>query len=162
MRALVRYKAAVTAAALACAGAHASNETKVELSDLSSRVLEAAYAAAPGVEFERVTIEMEGDLAIYEFEATGPDGKHIEVDITEDGELQEIELELSMDEAPEAVVAALEKESPGFTPTYIEASIRPDGVFLYEFEGVTAEGVETEIEISETGRIVSSRAGPLT
>lgn len=146
----------------ATTAASATLNNRVELSDLSSRILETAYAAAPGVEFESVSIELENGVAVYELEATGPDGKHIEVDVYEDGRLQEIEMEMSADEVPEIVMAALERRSPGFEPSYIEASIRPDGVFLYEFEGVAADGQTIEIEIGEDGEVLSEDVGAVS
>ena len=51
----------------------------------------------------------------------------------------------------------LEAELPGFAPSYIERSTRPEGVIVYEFEG-THEGAEIDAEIAEDGTGFESNA----
>ncbi len=133
-------------------------ETEIAMVDVPEKVLDTAIATAPGVDFTKVSTETENGVTIYEFEAKGPDGKHIEIDVREDGSLEEIEMETSLEETPDAVRNALEASQPGFSASYVETSVR-GSAFVYEIEGTTAEGVFAELEISEDGEILSVSDG---
>ena len=141
------------AALLAATPLHAQDETEMKLTDVPEDVVDTAIATAPGVEFDRVSVEVENGVSIYEFESEDHEGKHIEIDVREDGKLEEIEMEISLDETPENVTEVLEETAPGFEPAYIEASTRPDGSTVYEFEG-SIEGGEVDIEIDESGEVL--------
>ena len=108
---------------------------------------------APGVIFTRYAYEDEYGQRIYEFEAYDMDGRHIEVDVLADGTLQEIEMEKTWDEVPTYVVMELTIAHPDFLPEFIEASIRPNGETVYEFEGLEA-GQPADYEVLDTGRSV--------
>ena len=73
-----------------------------------------------------------------------------EVDVMEDGSIEEIEKQIAMEALPAPVMAALEAEMAGFTPDYIEESTRPEGVVVYEFEG-THDGAAIDAEIAADG-----------
>ena len=136
------------------APAFAQDETEIAMEDVPENVLDVALNTAPGVEFERVSIEVENGVVIYEFEAKDHKGCHIEIDVTEDGQLEEIEMEIAMDEVPQAVAATLERTAPGFRAEYIELSVRDGGAaFVYEFEG-NIDGAPVDIEIAENGALI--------
>ena len=127
----------------------------VDINDVPDDVLSTARATAPGVDFHTVSIERENGVDVYEFEAEDYRGRHIEVDVREDGSLEEIEMEMELDEVPAAVRDALNAEFNDFSVSYVEASIRANGVFAYEFEGRTANGTRMDLEIAEDGEILS-------
>lgn len=142
------------AAAWLAAPAYAHAETEISFDDVPDNVMETAIETAPGVSFDRVSTEIENGQMVYEFEAEDHAGNHIEIDVLEDGSLDEIEMELDWNAVPVAVANSLQNTAPGFEPTYIELSVREGGgVFVYEFEG-EFDGQEVDIEIDESGDVL--------
>lgn len=134
-------------------------QTEISLEDVPSQIIETAETTVPGVTFHRVSSETEGGVLIYEFEAYNSAGKHIEVDITENGDLQELEMEIDFAQVPANIKTALEETAPGFEPTYVEYSVRDGGRdYVYEFEG-DHNGRALEIEIAESGRVLFASDG---
>jgi hypothetical protein len=133
-----------TAALLALGTIAAAQE--VTLDQVPANVLETANAHAMGLSWTRVSLD--GDT--YEFEATTAEGLHYEVDVTVDGELDEIEQEVTGDAIPQPVLDALAANAAGFVATLVEMSTRPDGSVVYEMEG-TRDGVEVAIDVSADG-----------
>lgn len=129
--------------------------TEIALEDAPPEALETAIATAPGVDFLRVTVEEEGGRRVFEFEGRGPSGEHIEIDVFEDGELDEIEMEVDVGDLPAAVRKALDAEAPRLAIDYVETSIRKDGVFVYEIEGRLASGERVAFDIREDGEIIN-------
>lgn len=129
------------------AAAQAQEETAMTMEEVPAAVMEAATAAnTMGTEFESVAM----DDGVYEFAGTGSDGMGYEVDVMEDGTIEEVEKQVSMDALPAEVTAALEAEMAGFTPDYIEESTRTDGTVMYEFEG-THDGQAIDAEMAADG-----------
>ncbi|MEZ5891568.1 MAG: hypothetical protein R3C58_00240 [Parvularculaceae bacterium] len=144
---LIAFAASSTAA-------HAEVEPTVPFEDVPEKVRDVAIITAPGVTFDRVSVEIENGVTIYEFEAKDHNGKHIEIDVTEDAVLEEIEMETALEDVPAIVLKTLEKTAPGFVATYIELSVRENGgLFVYEFEGV-AGSRQLDIEIAESGELM--------
>ncbi len=150
---MTRVLTACACLALAAYSIAAAND-EITLEDVPENILDMAIRTAPGVTFTRVSIEVENGVSIYEFEATDHAGRHIEIDIDENGRLEEIEMETDLADVPAPVIATLEKTAPGFQPNYIELSVRDAAPFyVYEFEGV-AEGRNIDIEIAENGDLL--------
>ena len=125
----------------------AQEETTVTMEEVPAAVMDAATAAnAMGVTFDAVAM----DEGVYEFSGTMDGGMGYEVDVMEDGTIEEVEEQIDASALPEAVTAALETNLAGFTPDYVERSIRADGAIVYEFEG-THEGQTIDAEINEDG-----------
>lgn len=144
----------ITAALVFTTPLIAQDETAISLDDVPENVLDTALSTAPGVTFDRVSIEVENGVSIYEFEAQDHNGKHIEIDVTEDGDLEEIEMEIDASELPASVLETLNDVAPGFRPDYIELSVRDGGAaFVYEFEG-ELDGASMDIEIAENGELL--------
>lgn len=141
-------------ASFLAAPAIAQAQTEISLEEVPPAIIDAAETTAPGVEFHRVSTEVEGGRLIYEFEAYNSAGKHIEVDISEDGAIQEIEMEIAINQVPADVREVLDKTAPGFEADYVEYSVRGGGAeFVYEFEG-EQNGRTLEIEIAENGSVL--------
>ncbi|MGE0409624.1 MAG: PepSY domain-containing protein [Amphiplicatus sp.] len=135
--------------------ANAAVTKEIALEDVPPEIMDEAEATAPGLEFYRVTVEEENGKLVYEFEAKGPNGKHMEIDISEDGSLEEIEMETAEAELPTTVRTALDRRYPGFVIDYVETSVRGDGRFIYEIEGRNARGERLALDIEETGEILN-------
>lgn len=132
----------------------ASANTDIAIDDVPEKVLDTAIRTAPGVTFDRVSIETENGVSIYEFEATDHAGRHIEIDVTENGDLEEIEMEHDFDDLPDVVAATLNDTVPGFEPDYVEFSVRQTApIYVYEFDG-SYEGRPVDIEIAEDGELL--------
>lgn len=131
-------------------------ETAVSLNDVPEAVAETAMETAPGVTFTKVSTETEEGRTVYEFQGQSHDGKHIEVDVLDDGTLQEVEMEMDFEELPAAVKSSINSGFPGFRATYVESSVHSNGAFLYEIEGVTADGAAITVEIAEDGTVNSA------
>ena len=151
----------ILAACLVATPSLANEETEISITDAPAELLDVARETAPGVEFTRVSIEEEVSGKVYEFEAVDYAGRHIEIDVLEDGTLEEIEMEISESEIPSAVRETLETTIPGFEPDYIELSVRQNGAdFVYEFQG-EYEGAQIDIEIAEDGKLLVISDGAL-
>ena len=148
-RALIAF-----AAAALTLGSAALAQSEISIDDVPAAIVAKAETTIPGVTFHRVSTEFEGGVLIYEFEAFNSAGQHVEVDITEGGAIQEIEMEISMAQTPRAVKAALEEVASGFEPEHVEYSVRDGGsAYVYEFEG-EHNGRRLEVEIAENGRVL--------
>ena len=138
----------LSAATLALASiASAQEETTMTMEEVPAAVMDAANAAnTMGVTFDAVAM----DEGVYEFSGTMESGMGYEVDVMEDGTIEEVEEQIEASELPEAVSDALDTNLAGFTPDYVERSTRADGAIVYEFEG-THEGQEIDAEINADG-----------
>ncbi len=115
--------------------------------------MEVARDNQPEAEFYRAQIETEVDgTRVYEIRGRFKDGRQVEVDVFENGRIQEYEMEFTADEVPGAVRLAIQDKLPGFKATYIEASHSASGkVMRYEFEGTLGDQT-IDIEVSADGR----------
>lgn len=157
----------------ASTAAYGYDNTEITRAEVPLAVLQTAAHYAPELTFTRFAYEIETktyysaettfnrfadaeetSVRVYELEAQDANGRHIELDILSDGTLEEIEFEKTWDEVPIAVQIELNLHSPDFTPSFIEASVRPDGSTVYEFEG-HVKGEFADIEILENGVSIS-------
>ena len=128
---------------------------EVAMEEVPTAARETATNTAPGLDVDRIEVEEESGRLVYEFEGRGPGGERIEVDVYADGELEEVEMETAEASLPADVLAAIEKKFDAFRITYAETSVRSNGRFVYEIEGVTAEGDEIAIDVAETGEVLA-------
>ncbi len=136
---------------------HAQDNTEIARNEVPSVAMMSAKTFAPGIDFTRVGFEIENGETVYEFEGHSQDGRHIEIDVLETGALQEIEMEVTWDEVPIAIQIELKLSNSQFEPKFIEASTRPDGTTVYEFEGIIG-GKFADVEILETGTSIETLA----
>lgn len=141
-------------AASLCIGntASAFDNIEIPISEIPKPVLETALYYAPGLVFNRYAYEDEDGVRIYEFEAIDPDGRHVEVDVLANGELQEIEWEKTISEVPIDVRMELFRRYPNIKIAFIELSIRANGTTYYEFEGIDTNNKFIDVEIIDDGR----------
>lgn len=138
----------ILAAAVAVVGTAvtAQEEATVAMEDVPPAVMEAAMANANGITFDTVAM----DDGVYEFAGKMASGMGMEVDVMEDGTIEEIEEQIDVAALPAEVSATLTASLAGFEPTYVEKSTRAEGMVVYEFEG-THEGKEIDAEINADG-----------
>ena len=138
-----------TAAVLLAGTAFAQDETIIDMKDVPQAAIDAANSRANGIEFETVSIDDDEGTRTYEFAGKTAEGLGFEVDVLEDGTVEEVEEEISADELPQAVQDALAADASDMQPTLIEKSTRDSGI-VYELEG-TLDGNEVDAEINEDG-----------
>lgn len=138
---------------LNCTLAIAGEETVIPLNKVPENLLSKAKALLPNADFKTANTEKESDgTLVYEIQGTLENGRKVEVDVIENGEIQEFEVEYSLDLIPGAVIKAIEKKMPGFTPSFIEASHSASKkVVGYEFVGKLG-GKKLDIDVSADGR----------
>ena len=145
----------VLATGLLISGAYswAGEETVIELGAIPQEVLEKANKLLPHAKFHSANTESEDDGSlIYEIQGTLKDGRKVEVDLYEDGRIEEFEVEYSRDLVPGAVLKAIERKLPGFQADFIEASYSASKkVIQYEFVG-KFEGQKLDLDVSADGR----------
>lgn len=132
---------------------NAGKEVVIEIDRVPENIMRTAQELMPEVKFKSANTEEEADgLLVYEIQGLMNDGRHVEVDVSSDGDVEEIEIEFSKDLVPGAVMKAIEDKLPGFNPAYIEASHSASKkVIQYEFEGDIG-GKKMDIEVSADGR----------
>ncbi|GJL55364.1 MAG: hypothetical protein NPIRA02_24960 [Nitrospirales bacterium] len=139
--------------------AWAGVEPPIELNAIPATIMQQAQEQFPDATFGSANTETEpGGNFVYEIQGILQDGRKLEYDVNPSGEIQEVEIEFQSDMVPGAVMKAIQKNLPGFTPTFIEASHSASmQVVGYEFVGqigkntidinVSADG--SKIEISD-------------
>lgn len=134
--------------------AFAQEENQISMDEVPQAAMEAAQAEADamGVSFDSVQMDDDDGTMTFELSGQMTNGMTLEIDVLEDGTVEEIEEEIEMSALPQEVSAALEENLPGFQPDFVEKSTRPaeNGRVVYEFEG-THEGSEIDAEINEDG-----------
>ena len=130
--------------------AHASEEARIDLSAVPAAVMATATKEASGFKASSANTEVEDGKKPYEIQGMAG-GKSVEVDVMEDGTLDEVETVVEMSAVPEAVNKAIMAKMPNFKSSKVEESKRPDGMY-YEIEGADgSDKMEVEIKADGSG-----------
>lgn len=142
----------VSAIALLATPVFAQEEATLELTAVPAAVMTAAQGVpqAAGVTFDKAQMDDDEGTATYEISGKMANGMMLEVDVLEDGTIEEIEEQIELAALPAPVKASLDAELAGFVPTFIEKSTRSGDVVVYEFEG-SHDGKEIDAEINADG-----------
>lgn len=132
--------------------AEAKDEDNVSMNDVPVEVRAAAQAAANGTKLDKVDLDLDDGTASYELSGKGADGKMIEVDVLHDGQIEEVEQEITMEAVPEAVKKLMTKHMPNFKADKVEKSTRQNFEVYYEFDGQNGDGMELDVEIRSDGK----------
>jgi hypothetical protein len=127
---------------------------KVDLGSLPAAVREAADKAVPGAKWEKAFKETEKGKVIYAIKGDDAKGRDVEVEITADGKVLEVETEIAMSEVPEVVINALKAKLPKFKPEEVESVAKEDKVVGYEFKGDDEKDEDIEVYVSADGKTV--------
>jgi uncharacterized membrane protein YkoI len=161
MRRFIALAAAGLVGLVLTAPGRADKEEKVPLDKLPKAVAEAVKARFPKGELLGAEKEKEGGKTVYEV-AIKNKGQSIEVTLTPDGKLVEIEKQIVADKLPRAVADALKDKYAGAKYKMIEEVIKvKDGeekLAYYEVLLVTAEGREFEVSVAPDGTIRRTEA----
>ena len=133
---------------------------------LSSAAVESIKAAFPNATIGEVEAEKEDGLDLLEVELT-LDGKEIEVTVSPDGVIVEVETEVAMKDLPKAVADAIAKAAAGAKVEEIEreetrAVVRDGKLVKLDQPKITYEaeflkdGKEVEVEVAADGTILST------
>ena len=145
-----RMMITASAAALMLGTAYAAEETKIDLSAVPAKVMETATKEANGFKASSANTEMEDGKTVYEIQGMAG-GKTVEVDVKEDGTLDEVETAVDMSAVPDAANKAIMAKMPNFKSSKVEESKRTDGMY-YEIEGTDgANKLEVEIKADGSG-----------
>jgi len=127
---------------------------------------DAVKAEFPGAVVGEMEQETEDGVAVYEVELTRG-GKEMEVTVTADGTIVEVETEIAQADLPKAVAAAIAKAAGGAKLTEIEreetrAVVRDGKLVKLDKPKVTYEaeflkdGREVEVEVAPDGKILKT------
>lgn len=124
----------------------------LDLAQVPPHVLEVANHFAPDATWESAGTDYDTQLMAPEYEIVGKmkDGTVVEIDVSPEGDLHEIETVIAADAVPAPVMKLLNTYLPGFAPTKVELSARPNNVNFYELEGMVS-GREVDIEVNAAG-----------
>lgn len=107
--------------------------------------------AAGTAKIEKVSIEKDGKVTIYEIEITASGQPNREISVTADGKLNAEEETVPLDKLPGAVRKAVEAGAKGATIERVQRINRVKSGVTYEALYV-AKGKKTEIEYLENGQ----------
>lgn len=120
----------VAAAVLVLAGVAVpawADDEAVPVRELPRAVRRAVEKKFPGAEIERAERETDDGKTVFEVTLEAEDDQDIDVELTPDGKILEIEREISVSKLPEAVRETLSKRYPGAKVRKVEAISRGDG-----------------------------------
>jgi hypothetical protein len=156
MRKVSRRSVAVALGLFVAAAAVRADEEKVPLDKLPKGVAEAVKARFPGATFTGAGKETEEGKTVYEVNLKDG-GRGVDVTLTPDGNILEIEKEVAAKDLPRAVSGALEAKYPGATYRKAEEIIKVKGGKekreAFEVVLVTAEKKTFEVVVSPEGKI---------
>ncbi len=128
-------------------------EQTIDLKKVPAAARTAASKAAPGVKWaEALLITVDGKTT-YELSGDNARGDGVEVEVTPEGEVLTVELEIPLARVPKVVIDALKAKVKGFTATSAEEVRRAGKLIGYEFEGKKG-GQEVEVNVSLDGKTV--------
>lgn len=137
------------------AGARADEE-KVPLDKLPKAVVEAVKKRFPDAQLVSAEKETEDGKTVFEVNIKNK-GQTIEVTLTPEGTIVEIEKQIEAKDLPKTVAEALEKKFPKATFKVIEEVIKvkdgKEGLAYYEVLLVTAEMKKLEVAVTADGKI---------
>ncbi len=129
-----------------------ADEKKISVEDLPSAVLKAAKKAYPEAKIVGAARETEDGETIYEVEMK-LDGKSIDLDIDDQGEIEAVEKEIEVEDLPKAVIKAAAKKFPKGKIEKVEEVTDEDDVVVYELT-IAAKGKSTEVVMSPNGKVL--------
>jgi uncharacterized membrane protein YkoI len=141
---------------LVLAVAVSADEEKVPLDKVPKAVIKAVKARFPDATLTKAEKETEDGKTVYEI-AIKNKKQNIEVTLTPDGTIVEIEKQIAAKDMPKTVLKALEDKYPKATYKMIEEVIKvkdkEEKLAYYEVLLVTAEKKKLEVSVTPEGKI---------
>jgi uncharacterized membrane protein YkoI len=138
---------------LGAAPAAYSDEKKIEVSELPKVVVKAAKKAFPDAQIVGAAKETEDGETIYEV-MMKLEGKSIDLAIDDEGEIEEIEREIEVEDLPRAVIKAARKKFPEGKIAKVEEVSDEDDKVVYELAIEMKGGKTIEVVLSPNGKIL--------
>jgi hypothetical protein len=157
-RKIAVFGAVITLGTLAHLSAAVADEQKVPLKDVPKVILDAVKAKFPDGKLKEASKETEEGKTTYEI-ALNDKGSAVDVTLTADGTIAEIETEVSARDLPKAVASTIEANYPGATVKKAEKIVEVKAnneSKSYEVVLVTAEKKTIEVKLSPEGKILHS------
>ena len=149
-----------TAAAvlMAAAATAAWADEKVDLDKVPKAVVDAVKARFPDAEIKGAEKETEDGKLFYEIEILNKK-EELDVELTPDGDLSEIEKEIEYKDLPKAVSKALEEKYPKAEFKEVEevtkVEKKTEKLAYYEVQVKTADQKRYEVQVDPDGKIVN-------
>ncbi|HEV3120334.1 MAG TPA: hypothetical protein VGY53_00455 [Isosphaeraceae bacterium] len=130
----------------------ASDDEKVALDSVPAMARKAAEKAVPGIKFIEAFKYKEDDGSVmYELEGEDRQGRDVSVEVTPQGKVVSISVEVELKDVPRVVSQALRTKLKGFRPSSAMAVYEEGKLVAYSFEGKDAKGEEIEVMVSADG-----------
>ena len=143
---------AFAAAFVATAPLHADDAAvAAKLAKIPPAAAEALKKAAGSATIEKVSVEKEGKVTLYEVDLVETGKPNREVSVTADGKIQLEEEAVPLEKVPEAARKAIEAGAKGATIERVNKIKRAGGEVTYEPLYVL-KGKKTEVEFFEDGK----------
>ena len=143
---------------LAAAGPAARADEKVDLDKVPKAVVDAVKARFPDAEIKGAEKETEDGKTYYELEILNKKDE-IDVELTPDGDIAEIEKEIEYKDLPKAVSKALEDKYPKAEFDEVEevtkVEKKTEKLAFYEVQVKTADKKHLEVEVDPDGKILN-------
>ena len=123
-----------------------------KLAKLPPAAAEALKKAAGTAKIEKVNIEKDGKVTVYEVELSETGQPAREVSVTADGKLNAEEETMPLDKLPEVVRKAIEAGAKGAKIERVNRIKRASGAVTYEASYVN-KGKKTDVEYLEDGKV---------
>lgn len=125
-------------------------EQRIDLAKVPAAVKKAADMAAPGVTWHHASKETK---TIYELTGKNAHGREVEVEVTPEGEVIEIETAIPLSEVPKVALDAFKAKYPHFKATGAESVEEGGKVVAYDI--LTRKGHKSvEYRVSPDGKTV--------
>lgn len=129
-----------------------ADEKKIEVEDLPKVVLQSARKAYPEAKIVGASKETEDGETIYEVEMK-LDGKSIELEIDDEGEIEAVEKEIEVEDLPRAVIKAARLNFPKGKIEKVEEVTDEHDKVVYELT-IADKGKSIEVVMSPNGKVV--------
>ncbi len=149
----IRTRHLITVIGFACALTAIAQEKKIERSALPPAVEKTVQAESRGAIIKGFTTERENGKRTYEAEMT-VNGLSRDIEIAEDGTLNEVEDEVAFASLPAKVQSALMARAAGAKITKVESLTRKNKLVAYE-AAITKGTKKSEIQVGPAGEKLS-------
>ncbi len=137
-------------------GADLHQKTSLPTNEIPEKVLKLIEQEVSGFKAQAAVTEFKNGMRYMDVEGKLPDGREIEFDLmleNEQWKVVEVQQDINPDEAPESVLAALNKSYPAFKIDRVIESNQGDGVIIYEFYSVQSNNKTVKQEVKlESGK----------
>ena len=136
----------------AASGQH-EKDRKIDLPKVPAAVKKAADTAAPGVTWHHASKETEEGKTIYELTGKDTKGRKVEVSVTPEGEVMEVETAIPLSEVPKVALDAFKAKYPHLKARGAESVEKGGRVVAYDIL-TRKDHKSVECRVSADGKTV--------